>query len=201
MDPKYPNTTFPHFRNAPLNAKNWHQCLYTLHLMNTVGVKQALPQMEHVLQYIIPITSFIKIFFSTQVRILVKVITNVPIEYNITCNKISNMSLWFIFHAILLVPDNKYALAFQATGCPNEYPNIDYWKTQTDNAVFSDMFLYCTSVRDEVANIKQKLKCCGSTDCKPGICTEQLQWTAGIKYLCIHLYIISSRWCKIIIIQ
>ena len=81
MGPKCPNTTFPHLRNAPLNAKTWHQCLYTLHLINTVGVKQALLQMEHVLQYLILLTSFIKIFCSIQVHILVKVITNVPIEY------------------------------------------------------------------------------------------------------------------------
>ena len=80
-----------------------------------------------------------------------------------------------------MVPENKYVLTFQATGCPNKYPLMDWWKTQTDTSVFTDMLALCTLTRSGVASVRQKQQCCGSKDCKPTACTKQRQWAVGIK--------------------
>ena len=78
----------------------------------------------------------------------------------------------------------KYALTFQATGCTNTNPDSDWWKTQTDNTVFVDMFTYCTLVRDGKQTVQQKRQCCGEgNDCKPSNCVRQNLWTTGIENL------------------
>ena len=80
--------------------------------------------------------------------------------------------------------DSKYALTFQETGCPNMNPVSDWWKTQTDNIVFGDMFSYCTLVKDGKPLARQKRKCCGEgNDCKPSNCVRQSLWTTGIENL------------------
>ena len=77
--------------------------------------------------------------------------------------------------------DCKYGFTFQATGCPNRNPIATWWKTQSDNTVFNDMFTYCTLVRDEKASAHQKSKCCGEgNECKPTSCNKQSTWTTGI---------------------
>ena len=77
--------------------------------------------------------------------------------------------------------DSKYALTFQATGCPNR-TMLHWWKTQTDNRVFGDMFAYCTLVRDGKQTVQQKRQCCGEgNDCKPSKCLRQSLWTTGIE--------------------
>ena len=79
--------------------------------------------------------------------------------------------------------DCKYGLTFEATGCPNRNPAATWWKTQSDNGVFSDMFSYCTLVRDGRASANQKLKCCGEgNECKPSSCNKQSTWTTGINH-------------------
>ena len=84
--------------------------------------------------------------------------------------------------------DCKYGFTFQATGCPNRNPIATWWKTQSDNTVFNDMFTYCTLVRDEKASAHQKSKCCGEgNECKLTSCNKQSTWTTGI-----HTVIMSN---------
>lgn len=80
------------------------------------------------------------------------------------------------------IDGNKYVLTFQATGCPNEDPDIDWWMKQTNpTTVFKDMMVYCNRVKDGYANPKQMSTCCGGTmenpeKCKPTTCAEQEEW-------------------------
>ena len=78
--------------------------------------------------------------------------------------------------------DSEYVLTFEATGCPNKIPNLDWWKAQADNTVFADMFNYCNLVKDGQATVVQKRQCCGEgNECKPSSCIRQHHWTTGIE--------------------
>ena len=75
------------------------------------------------------------------------------------------------------IGDYTYDLAFQATGCRNRnqtQSQITWWKKQSDNKVFSDMFEYCVLVRDGKASPSQKQQCCGEAkECKTISCNKQ----------------------------
>lgn len=67
--------------------------------------------------------------------------------------------------------DRRYVLAFQATGCPNQRPDTNWWKTQSDETVFQDMYAYCSLVASGEADPVQRERCCsGETLCSPS-CT------------------------------
>ena len=72
-------------------------------------------------------------------------------------------------------------LTLQATGCPAKNPNVDWWKSQPDATVFTDMMLYCTKTYDGSASDAQKQKCCGvaNINCAPTACVLQSQFTEG----------------------
>ena len=76
--------------------------------------------------------------------------------------------------------DKVYVDAFQATGCPNNEPDITWWKTQSMEEVFKDMFSYCELTREGKANERQKNKCCGNINCKVTSCVKQLNKITGI---------------------
>ena len=78
--------------------------------------------------------------------------------------------------------DFEYGLTFLATGCPNQYPWVEWWKTQPDQFVLNDMFEYCRVVSNEIATDKQTAQCCGSygISCKPSSCIKQQAWKSGI---------------------
>ena len=94
--------------------------------------------------------------------------------------------------------DCAFVLTFQATGCPNKNPTpsqIAWWKKQTDDEVFSDMFEYCTRVRDGKANQRQRLQCCGKgKGCTKISCKKQtalkLQETTGNNSFVSLIYIL-----------
>ena len=72
-------------------------------------------------------------------------------------------------------------MTLQATGCPNREPYIEWWKTQTDEIVFSDMLNICILVRDGHATDSQKRECCGENiRCGPIFCNRQSTWVTGI---------------------
>ena len=83
-------------------------------------------------------------------------------------------------HATIFISD-KYALTFRATGCKNNDPDVDWWKSQADGAAFADMMTLCTLTYSGSASSEQKEKCCGTTypDCKPSSCVLQTQFTEG----------------------
>ena len=93
--------------------------------------------------------------------------------------------------------DCAYVFTFQATGCPNKnptQPQITWWKKQSDNKVFSDMFAYCTRVRDGKANKRQILQCCGEVNgCTQISCNKQTAWATGnnsfvsLSYILLHI--------------
>ena len=73
-------------------------------------------------------------------------------------------------------------MTFQATGCPEKNPpNIAWWKTQSDIVVFDDMFSYCERVRKGTADERQKIKCCGHSDCTVTSCAKQDIWKTGTR--------------------
>ena len=86
-----------------------------------------------------------------------------------------------------IFPDKVYADAFQATGCPNNEPDISWWKTQSMEEVFKDMFTCCELTREGKANQRQKNKCCGNINCKITTCVKQSNGIIGINYTCIQL--------------
>ena len=76
---------------------------------------------------------------------------------------------------------DKYGLTFLATGCCNVFtePNeivTNHWGGITDAQVFSDMYGYCTRVKDETASVFDIAKC-GCATKLPGQCVEQTQFT------------------------
>ena len=83
----------------------------------------------------------------------------------------------------MYLSDKNYVLTLHATGCPNKYPYIDWWMTQTKTTVFQDMMTHCTLVKDGNADSVQITQCCGTTNCSPTTCTEQYQWRNGIMLL------------------
>ena len=59
--------------------------------------------------------------------------------------------------------DEDYVNTFNRTGCPNQSPDLGYWKTISDDGATGDMYSYCTLVKDGNASEGQKLMC-GGTD-------------------------------------
>ena len=80
---------------------------------------------------------------------------------------------------MLTVPDEMYVSTFQATGCPNPNPDINWWKTIQSGQVFQDMMNYCTLVKDGNANENQISHCCGTVTCVPTSCMKQKVWKQG----------------------
>ena len=72
-----------------------------------------------------------------------------------------------------------YIATFKATGCTNDQPHIEWWKTQTDQTVLNDMFKYCELTKDGSGSGGQKSQCCGSEDCTVTECVKQTGWTKG----------------------
>ena len=96
-------------------------------------------------------------------------------SYNTTACKglqLSETDSWHTARA-----QNKHKLTFQATGCPNPNPYVDYWKTVDDATSFSDMHAYCTVNQGNSASAAQQAQCCGSSACSPASCTLQTQFT------------------------
>ena len=89
---------------------------------------------------------------------------------------------------------DKLVLTFQATGCPNKNPTkpqMAWWKKQSDNKVFSDMFAYCIRVRDGKANQRQRLQCCGEgKGCTKISCKKQTAFATGNKSFVSLSYIL-----------
>ena len=77
------------------------------------------------------------------------------------------------------VPDALYVYKFQATGCPNPKPNIDWWKTILKGNMFQDMLAYCNVVKNGQASPGQISHCCGSIACSPTWCHKQTSWKQG----------------------
>ena len=103
---------------------------------------------------------------------------------------------WMLSYVYALIKyffTDKYKLTFRATGCKNKDPpttQLDYWKSQPDGTVFSDMMSYCTQTFAGSASSEQKEKCCGTSfpNCVPNFCVLQTQFTEGIliKRFIIH---------------
>ena len=76
----------------------------------------------------------------------------------------------------IYIPDAKYVLTFQETGCPGHQPPeklIERWKSQEKDLVFAHMFKLCNLAKKENMHAEAKEKCCGSNPCKHITCVRQ----------------------------
>ena len=64
-----------------------------------------------------------------------------------------------------IVSDEVYIDAFHATGCPNKNPYLEWWMSQSEEAVLNDMNTYCELIRDGHESDEQRSQCCGDEDC------------------------------------
>ena len=94
------------------------------------------------------------------------------------------------------VPDALYVYKFQATGCPNPKPNIDWWKTILKGNMFQDMLAYCNVVKNGQASPGQISHCCGSIACSPTWCHKQTSWKQG-KWTHYNYKCEIIHWCNL----
>ena len=72
-----------------------------------------------------------------------------------------------------------YVATFQATGCPNKKPFLEWWKTQSEETVLNDMKTFCELTRDGHASDEQRYQCCGAENCTINECVTQIALTKG----------------------
>ena len=82
-----------------------------------------------------------------------------------------------------IVSDEVYIDAFHATGCPNKNPYLEWWRSQSEEAVLNDMNTYCELTRDALASDEQRIQCCGAQNCNVTECVKQNTLTKGTHML------------------
>ena len=75
--------------------------------------------------------------------------------------------------------DEVYIDAFHATGCPNKNPYLEWWRSQSEEAVLNDMNTYCELIRDGHESDEQRSQCCGGENCTINECVTQIALTKG----------------------
>ena len=77
-----------------------------------------------------------------------------------------------------------YRNTWLKTGCKNPNPPFDWYKTQSESTVLSDMYAYCTLTNQDRATATQKSRCCGNdSNCGKGklTCVKQTEY-AGLSF-------------------
>ena len=80
-----------------------------------------------------------------------------------------------------IVSDDEYIATFHATGCQNDLPFLEWWKTKSKEQVLNDMYTYCEVTKDALASNEQRSQCCGADDiyCVITECVKQIEFTRG----------------------